>query len=636
MFSSSLRLFALTGLFSLVYADLHSDLSGKGFTVSFPGDSQYSSLSQAFNQRFTFQPAAIALPTSPEQVSTVVKAAAANSYQVVARSGGHSYIANGLGGKNNVVVVDMRNFKSISIDSSTGNAVIGTGNRLGDIALALNNQGRGMPHGTCPYVGIGGHSGYGGYGFTARMWGLTLDNILSIQVVLADGSITTASSTSNSDLFWALRGASGSFGITTSITFKTYPVPSSATILGYDWDLSASAAADALGKFQTYVTTNIPKEFGPELTLTKGSSQGRVRFSLGGGWYGAASGLDAVLQPFLSQMPAPSNSGRNVGTYINSVASLTGGLPLNTASGPDTHDTFYAKSLTTPQASPITAASRTAFMNYLANDGFNANTGWFVQVELYGGSNSAISAVGVDATAYAHRNALFTFQFYSYTFSSNPPYPSNGLTFVDGMVNSLVNNGPSGWDIGAYPNYVDDRLQNYQQMYFGSHYTRLHNLKNTYDPQGVFTFPTGVQGDVVPNPPPTTDVSIHPNGNNNKCLDVRAATYANGTPVQIYDCNGSGAQKWVINRGSTTSIRVSGTNFCLDAGSSPANGVGMKIWQCFDNLAAQTWTYNSANMIALSVQNQCLDLTDGSLTNSNQVQTWQCSPGNNNQVWTTS
>ncbi|KAF9556548.1 hypothetical protein CPC08DRAFT_91192 [Agrocybe pediades] len=116
-------------------------------------------------------------------------------------------------------------------------------------------------------------------------------------------------------------------------------------------------------------------------------------------------------------------------------------------------------------------------------------------------------------------------------------------------------------------------------MYFGFHYTRLHNLKNTYDPQGIFTFPPGVQGDVVPNPPPTTDVSIHPNGNN-KCLDVRAATYANGTSVQIYDCNGSGAQKWVINRGSNTSIRASGTNFCLDAGSSPANGVGMKIWQC--------------------------------------------------------
>ncbi|TFK45079.1 glucooligosaccharide oxidase [Crucibulum laeve] len=530
MFRLTFTVSALLSLATIVSADLRSDLTGKGFTVSFPGDSQYSSLSQAFNRRYTFQPAAIALPTTPQHVSAIITASAANNFQVVARSGGHSYIANGLGGENNAVVVDMKNFNSITVDSSSGNAVVGTGNRLGDIALALNNQGRAIPHGTCPYVGIGGHSGYGGYGFTARMWGLTLDNILSINVVLADGSITTASSSTNSDLFWALRGAAGSFGITTSITFKTYPVPTSATILGYNWDLTAADAANALGTFQTFVQGNIPAQFGPEITLSKGSAQGRVVFSLGGGWYGPANGLAAVIAPFLNAMPAPRDSGTNVGTWINSVASLTGGLPLNTASGPDTHDTFYAKSLTTPQASPINDAARRAFMTYLANDGFNANTGWFVQAELYGGSNSAVNAVGADATAYAHRSSMFTFQFYSYSFNSNPPYPATGLTFLDGMVNSLINNSPSGWDYGAYPNYIDDRLQNWQQLYFGSHYARLHDLKNTYDPRGVFTFPTGIQGDVVPAP---TDVAIHPNGNTAKCLDVRAAVYANGTPVQM-------------------------------------------------------------------------------------------------------
>ncbi|KAH9480021.1 Chitooligosaccharide oxidase [Psilocybe cubensis] len=603
LLSSFVRFSALLCLALLASADLRSDLSGKGFTVSFPGDSQYSSLSQAYNQRYTFQPAAIALPNTPQDVSAIITASAANNYQVVARSGGHSYIANGLGGRDSSVVVDLRNFKSISVDPSTGNAVVGSGSRLGDIALALNNAGRAMSHGTCPYVGIGGHSGYGGWGFTSRMWGLVLDNILSINVVTADGSIKTASSTSNSDLFWALRGAAGSFGITTSITFKTYPVPSSATIIGYNWDLTAAAAADALGRFQTYATSNnIPATFGPELTFSKGSAQGRVTFSLGGGFYGPASQLDAILSPFLSQMPASPGGGRTTGSYINSVASLTGGLPLNTASGPDRRDTFYAKSLMTPQSAPIADAARKAFFNYLANDGFNANTAWFVQAELYGGSNSAINSVGADATSYAHRSSLLTWQFYANSFSGNLPYPSQGLGFVDGMVNALVANSPSNWDIGAYTNYIDDRLQNWQQMYFGAHYSRLHDLKNQFDPNGVFTFPTGIQGDVVPNPPTNTNgVAIHPNGNTAKCLDVRAAEYANGTPVQIYDCNGTGAQKWVINRG-TTAVRVAGTNFCLDAGSAPANGIGMKIWTCYDNLAAQTWNYNSNNMLALSVQ----------------------------------
>jgi hypothetical protein len=70
----------------------------------------------------------------------------------------HSYIANGLGGKNGDIIVDLSNFKGIDVNSSSGLAVIGMGNRLGDVALALNAAGRALPHGTCPYVGIGGHS----------------------------------------------------------------------------------------------------------------------------------------------------------------------------------------------------------------------------------------------------------------------------------------------------------------------------------------------------------------------------------------------------------------------------------------------------------------------------------------------
>ncbi|KAF8810387.1 hypothetical protein BYT27DRAFT_7186611 [Phlegmacium glaucopus] len=136
-----------------------------------------------------------------------------------------------------------------------------------------------------------------------------------------------------------------------------------------------------------------------------------------------------------------------------------------------------------------------------------------------------------------------------------------------------------------------------------------------------------------PSTSPPTSQTIHPNSNPNKCLDVRGAVFANGTPVQIYDCNGTGAQNWVLNRASTK-VQVAGTNFCLDAGSTPGNGVGMKIWQCFDNLPAQQWVYTDDNRIALENQGQCLDLTNGALTNSNQVQTWQCTNFNTNQIWT--
>ncbi|KAJ8520470.1 hypothetical protein ONZ45_g2708 [Pleurotus djamor] len=138
-------------------------------------------------------------------------------------------------------------------------------------------------------------------------------------------------------------------------------------------------------------------------------------------------------------------------------------------------------------------------------------------------------------------------------------------------------------------------------------------------------------------PPPTSTpkpfIQLHPNGNKSKCVDVRGGVVANGTPVQIYDCNGTGAQNWVVQSGSTK-VQLAGTNFCLDAGSAPANGIGMKIWTCFDNLPAQQWYYTGDLRVAVEGKGQCLDLTNGNLANSNQLQTWQCTDGNTNQIWT--
>lgn len=119
-----------------------------------------------------------------------------------------------------------------------------------------------------------------------------------------------------------------------------------------------------------------------------------------------------------------------------------------------------------------------------------------------------------------------------------------------------------------------------------------------------------------------------------KCLSVQqGAAFANGTPVQIYQCNGSDRQRWMIQRGSTK-VRLAKTNFCLDAGANPANGVQLKLWECYDNLPAQQWYYTDDNRIALGGQGFCMDLDNGILTSTYKVQTWMCSNNNNNQVWT--
>ncbi|POW21571.1 hypothetical protein PSHT_02281 [Puccinia striiformis] len=423
-----LFLWAYLGL-HLVQADtasLRQKFSALKIDAVFPGDPNYVKFSTPFNKRFTYQPAAIVFPNNTNAVADSVKVGVGEKLFISPRSGGHSYAAYGLGGKNGALVVDLQRIKQIQVDAS-GVAVIGTGNRLGDIALSLNSQGRrALPHGVCPYVGISGHSSFGGYGFTSRQWGLTLDTIIGHEIVLANGSIITTSKEVNPDLFWALRGAGSSFGIQTAIRLQTKTAPSQATNYAYDWEFTESELANALIKLQAYCMTDLPAQLGVDLTAE--------------------------------------------------------------------HDTFYAKSITTPQSAPMSNSSILAFSKLLINQGRASNTSWFVQVELYGGKNSAITAVGADETAFAQRAIFFTIQFYASSSNFAPPYPAAGFTLLDNMVDSIVNNNPSGWKYGAYANYVDDRLSpaQWKSLYFNNHYQRLTQVKGIYDPQNVFFYPQSI------------------------------------------------------------------------------------------------------------------------------------------------
>lgn len=171
-----------------------------------------------------------------------------------------------------------------------------------------------------------------------------------------------------------MRGSASSFGIATFIEVQTFAVPSYAIVFEYSWALSASRAADALGYFQSFVETDLPAEFGAELVLSKGGKSGNVSFGLTGGWYGAKSALDSVLKPFLSQMPKPSSGTlQGNGTYIDTVRVLAG-EPLDTTATPDENDTFYVKSLMTPEDQPMTKNARLAFMTYLSKEGFATTT----------------------------------------------------------------------------------------------------------------------------------------------------------------------------------------------------------------------------------------------------------------------
>jgi FAD/FMN-containing dehydrogenase len=115
------------------------------------GSADYTQAIKPFNLRVTFTPAAYAVPVTVQDVQNAVTCGAKNGVQVTAKSGGHSYGSHGLGGENGHLIVDMRNFNSVTVDQAAQTAVIGTGGRLGNVATALYKQGKqAISHGTCP------------------------------------------------------------------------------------------------------------------------------------------------------------------------------------------------------------------------------------------------------------------------------------------------------------------------------------------------------------------------------------------------------------------------------------------------------------------------------------------------------
>ncbi|KZT64704.1 Glucooligosaccharide oxidase [Daedalea quercina L-15889] len=478
---------------------LQSTLAYKGTEVYFTGQAGYQNASQAFNLRLQFKPAAVAYPRSAEEVSDLTKVGASLGIPVSARSGGHSHAGYSLGGEDGHLVVDLSHINAIEVNSSTAVARVGTGNRLGDVALGLFNQGeRALPHGTCPLVGISGHASYGGYGFTSRQWGLTLDNVIGATVVLANGSIVDTSASQYPDLFWALRGSAPSFGIVTHFDFRTFAAPVRPTYFSYNWSMPLDESIAAISRYQNFCySPAIPREIGFELNFFKGAEKGEILLNFLGSYYGDPDEYEAVVKPFLDAMPIPTYAPLVEATswleHLELLAgpASTGEIASTEASIAANHDTVYTKSLTTPSYPPMPEEAIVALARWMSVEGWSTNTNWFVQLELYGGRFSQIDALPWSATAYANRKALWIIQFWASSPTYKPPYPEEGISFVDGLVRSITSNVPGTWRYGAYPNYIDPRLtpEEWQRAYYGLNYRRLQKIKAKYDPNGVFTFP---------------------------------------------------------------------------------------------------------------------------------------------------
>jgi hypothetical protein len=449
-----------------------------------PTNSAYANDRLLYNSKFVdLHPQAIAYCASADDVARCVDFATSRAVELTARSGGHSY-----GGYSNSdgLVIDVSRLATIAVNTTTNTATIGAGAQLIDIYNTVGAHDRLLPGGSCPTVGIAGLTLGGGIGVFARKYGLTSDNLLSINLVTADGSHVSASADQHSDLLWACQGGGGgNFGIATSFEFQVHAMPEVTLFtLQYPW----AAATTMLEAWQQWITT-MPDELWSNCQLL---SQGTYGFlaQVTGVYCGSTIQLATLLAPLKSAIgSAPTYSFSGSNDYITAMAIEAGCSGLSIASchlatsspeGTLSHSAYSAKSSYVNE--PMTHAQAVSFVEAVENLAQHAPTvGGGLAFDAYGG---AVNRVASDATSFVHRDKLACIQAtYSWTATTPLSVISAGATWLTWL-------GTSVFDplTGAYQNYIDPTLSDWKDAYYGSNLDRLIKVKKNYDPENHFSF----------------------------------------------------------------------------------------------------------------------------------------------------
>jgi len=187
-----------------------------------PKDTSYDEARKLYNGMIDKRPSVIAGCVDAADVIAAVNFGRDNTLPIAIRCGGHN--GPGLGSVDDGLVIDLSSMKGVRVDPTVRTARVSAGCTQGDVDHATHAFGLAVPAGIISTTGIAGLTLSGGHGYLSRKYGLTIDNLLEADVVLSDGSMVTASKEKNSDLFWALRGGGGNFGVVTSFLFQLHPV----------------------------------------------------------------------------------------------------------------------------------------------------------------------------------------------------------------------------------------------------------------------------------------------------------------------------------------------------------------------------------------------------------------------------
>lgn len=447
---------------NLKIKDFAKEFSG---SLILPGDREYDEARRLWNGLYDKYPAGIAKCSNSSEVRQAVKFVRENELLFSVRGGGHDYAGNSV--CDNGLVIDLSLMNKVEVDAGKKTAQVEGGATVGEFDAAAQKHGLATTTGTVSTIGIGGLALGGGSGYLSRSFGMTLDNILSVEIVTADGQIISASDEENPDLFWAIRGGGGNFGIVTSFEFRLHEVgPEVISFQAYfPHERSREALqfyrefmANAPDKLQCYAFfLNVP----PVEPFPK-EYHGKTTCALIACHSGDPEKAKAELKP-LQEFGKPFLKFLQPIKYTALQKSFDAGMPKGLRWFTKAHYLSELSDISIKILEKNTRSLPGAFtMTYL---------------EPVGG---AVNRKDPAATAFPHRNAAYSLHIFPGW--SDAEDDQKNINWAKDLHAALQNEASGGVYINLLSHDEKDRVK----AAYGENYSRLKEIKKKWDPENLF------------------------------------------------------------------------------------------------------------------------------------------------------
>lgn len=433
----------------------------KGKLIS-PSDDGYNDTRKVYNAMIDKRPGLFAMCENADDVIASVNFGRDNNLLVAIRGGGHN--GGGLGLCNDGLVIDLSGIKFVQVNTSNSTVKVGGRNIWSEVDKATHEFGLAIPSGMVSSTGVGGLTLGGGVGYLSRKFGLTIDNLLEADMVLADGSFVTVNAKENTDLFWAIRGGGGNFGVVTSFTFQAHPLK---TVIAGPTFWPIERVEEIMAWYDGFIQ-NAPEELsGFIATMVVPESpfpaelHNKQFCAIVWCYTGDADEFNALFKTVLDLNPVFAHVGEMPYPALQSM--FDGFFPKDMQ--------WYWRADFFDALTPEITAQHLKFGSQIPTP--------LSQMHLYNISGAA-SRVGAEDTPWAYRDAK-----YAGVIVGIDPDPKNADKITDWCKDYYNALHPYSAG-GAYSNFMMDEGQDRVKASYKHNYDRLVKIKAAYDPENLF------------------------------------------------------------------------------------------------------------------------------------------------------